>query len=361
MTIRDHKNCQRVNGFTLVEFMISMTLGLVLIAGLLQIMSNHKMLINTETSLSRIQESGRFIMNMLAKDIRKIGYHGCSDPAEMSVVVMATAGVDANFGSTSLRGFEVDSGVFSPALAAGDALLTIQGGGVAKARSGSDVLQIKFADRTGAELTGNTDPVNANIQVDSNPTELSKDDIAIVADCQSAHIFSITNVVGGGGNVTMTHAASNNSPHKMLPGYGSGAELLSYQDLTYFVGDTGRNTNGDVDVFALYRKYSTSNTPEELIEGVEFLSILYGESVGTDNVRFVPAGTAGLDMQNVVAIRIAVLIQDFETSRADEDGINYALLDTTILADGDISHTGGRYLRKAFTATVQLRNTRSSE
>lgn len=348
-------------GFTLVEFMISITLGMGLIAALTSILLNNKLLSNSEVSLSRIQEAGRFVMDVITRDIRKIGYHGCSDPAEMNITVMATSGVDPDFGATSLRGFEVgENGVFSPALTSGDALISLQGGGVSQARIGSDVLQIKFADRTGAKLTGNTDPNNANIQVDSNPAELSQDDIAIVSDCQSAHIFSITNVTGSSGNITMAHASSNNSPNKMLPGYNADADLLAYRDFTYFVADTGRNNNGGADVFALYRKESTDANAVELVEGVEFLQILYGEQLASGNIRFVPASTAGINMQNVIAIRFAVLVQDFENSLTDDDTRTYTLLNSAIPATGDVSHSGGRVLRKVFSSTVQLRNHRTS-
>ncbi len=360
MNTIQRKYLSKVSGFTIVELMISLTLGMLLIAAILQVFMNHKLLINTETSLSRVQESGRFVSNLLTSEIRKIGYHGCSDPSEMSVVVMAITGVDKPYGSTTLEGFEVgSSGTFSPAISGSDSLSSIQGSGTAQARQDSDVIQIKYADRTGAKLIGNTDPVNANIQVDSNPSGLSKDDIAIVGDCQSAHIFRITNTTTPSGIVTMTHAASGNVPHKILPGYGLGADLFSYKDVAYFVADTGRNRNG-IDVYALYRKFSSSAVAEEMVEGVEFLQLLYGEGVGVNNIRFVPADTAGLVMENVVAIRFSVLIQDFEISLPDVDDRSYALLDTTITATGTPSHSGSRYMRKIFSATVQLRNQRSS-
>jgi type IV pilus assembly protein PilW len=356
-----HQSARSISsrGFTLIELLVSMALGLGLISVLVQAMLSHKLLVSSESSLSRVQESGRFVMELITRDIRKIGYHGCTNPAEMNVTVMALAGV-GDFSSTSLQGFEAGSGgTFSPGLSLGDGLLAIQGTGSDKAREGSDVIQIKFADRTGAQLTGNTTPVNANIQVSGNPTGLSQGDIAMVADCQSAHVFAITNVTGSGGTITMAHASSNNSPNKMLPGYNTGADLLAYRDISYFVADTGRNTNGGMDVYALYRKDGSNTVPEELVEGVEFLEILYGESVGADNMRFVPAGTAGLNFQNVAAVRIAVLIQDFERSLPENDQISYTLLDTVVPESGAVSHTGGRYLRKVFSTTVQVRNVRN--
>ncbi len=363
MNIQLVQHYKNRKGFTLVELMVAMVLGIIVLFAVTQVLNNNRLLTNTEVSLSRIQEAGRLAVNLLNKEFRKIGYHGCSNPGDMNVTVMATSGVDSDFGATSLRGYEVGAGgTFSPALDASSSLSVIQGTGVRQARVGSDVIQIKYADRTGAKLTGNTDPVNANIQVDSNPTGLSQNDIAIVSDCNSAHIFQITNVstTGGSSIVTMAHASSNNSPHKMLPGYTTDADLLSYYDATYFVADTGRNVRGSIDVYSLYRKMSNSATPEELVEGVEFFQVLYGEDVGSGRIRFVPAGTSGLNMQSVVAIKFALLIQDFEVGQKDNDTRSYTLLDTTIPASGTLSHSGGKYLRKTFTSTVQLRNIRTS-
>lgn len=344
-------------GFSLVELMIAITLGIILVTSVLNVFLNNKLLINAEVSLSRIQESGRLVMELFTKDLRKVGYHGCSNPADMNIIVMAASGVNADFGATSLRGFEVGSGgTFTPTLDGADSLIVIHGSGSQKARVGSDVLQIKYADRIGAKLTSSTDPVNTSFQVDSNPS-LVQNDIVIVSDCQSAHIFAITNNPASSGTIIIEHAASNNSPHKMLPGYASGADLLSYRDVTYFVADTGRN-NGNSDVYSLYRKFSTSDTLEELVEGVEFLQVLYGEKLASGNIRFVSAGTAGLSMQAVVAIKVAVLVQDFDVGQIGDDNRTYSLLNTAIASSGSIAHSGGRYLRKPFSATVQLRNAR---
>ena len=346
------------SGFTIVELMISITLGLVIVSSITQVLVRNKSLSKTEVSLSRIQESGRFVINTLAEDLRNVGYHGCTDPSKMKLTVMARTGIDADFGATSLRGFEVGTdGDFEPAIVSGDALANIQGAGALKARQGSDVVQLKYADRTGAKLTAPTDVINASLSVDSNTAGLATGDYALVADCQSAHLFEITNVSTTSGITTLQHATADNNPHQITPGYNADSDLLAFRDITYFVADTGRKKNGTTSVYALYRKRHTSATPEELVEGVEFLQVLYGEQVGS-NIRFVPAGTSGLNMQAVTAIKIGILIQDFDVSVPENDTVTYSLLNASIPPTGTVSHNSGRTLRKAFSATVQLRNTR---
>lgn len=63
------------SGLSLVELLIAMALGLILTLGALQMMLSSQSLYRTTDSLSRIQESGRFALDFLAKDIRMAGYN----------------------------------------------------------------------------------------------------------------------------------------------------------------------------------------------------------------------------------------------------------------------------------------------
>lgn len=68
-------------GLSLVELLIAMALGLLLTVGALQMMLSSQGLYRTTDSLSRIQESGRFALDFLAKDIRMGGYNVSSGVA----------------------------------------------------------------------------------------------------------------------------------------------------------------------------------------------------------------------------------------------------------------------------------------
>lgn len=62
-------------GLSLVELLIAMLLGLMLIAGALQMMLSSQQIYQATDTLSRIQENGRFALNFLSKDIRMAGYN----------------------------------------------------------------------------------------------------------------------------------------------------------------------------------------------------------------------------------------------------------------------------------------------
>ncbi len=61
-------------GFTLIELMIAMLIGVFLMAGVIQIFLSAKQAYRLQENLSRLQENGRFAMDMIAQDIRMAGY-----------------------------------------------------------------------------------------------------------------------------------------------------------------------------------------------------------------------------------------------------------------------------------------------
>ncbi|MDD1610693.1 MAG: prepilin-type N-terminal cleavage/methylation domain-containing protein, partial [Methylococcaceae bacterium] len=60
-------------GFTLIELMIAMLIGVFLMAGILQIFSSAKQAYRLQENLSRLQENGRFAMDYLTKGVRMAG------------------------------------------------------------------------------------------------------------------------------------------------------------------------------------------------------------------------------------------------------------------------------------------------
>lgn len=61
-------------GFTLIEFLIASTLGLIILAGVFQIFNNNAQINRSQTNLANLQETGRFAMEYLSRDIRAAGY-----------------------------------------------------------------------------------------------------------------------------------------------------------------------------------------------------------------------------------------------------------------------------------------------
>jgi type IV pilus assembly protein PilW len=107
---------------------------------------------------------------------------------------------------------------------------------------------------------------------------------------------------------------------------------------------------------ALWRIVSSFNSaqPEELVPGVERMELKYG--VDTDGDTIVDeyddadaVNTAG-NWNNVVSVRVAILVRSLQANSPELDKKIYTLLDSTAGPFND------HYERSLYTTTVALRN-----
>jgi len=175
------------HGFTLVEIMIAITIGLVMLAGILQINQANKESNRLQRNMGFVQENIRSAMELLARDIRMAGYYeddNSANPisAPIAPFVVATTWDDSNelntTGSDTITlNYESDQdclGQTTPVVAAGpaagnrfainhyfirDQRLMCRGNGNATAQplvDGVESLQILYGENT------NDDPLSAN-------------------------------------------------------------------------------------------------------------------------------------------------------------------------------------------------------
>lgn len=313
------------SGIGLVEIMVALVLSLLLIAGVIRIYMGSKLNYQMQESLSRVQENARFVLETMAHDIRMAGYSGCPNLSNIAVHNLLPGAAE-----TTESPFSAETAISG------------ENDATAGVVAGTDTINILRASEVSAGLVGNYDPNNANIQVDSNPSNLEQDDIAVITDCTSADIFSITNEPGTSSPVTMAHSIGTNTNNRLSKIYGPGAQLMSYQDLSYFVAP-----NGD-GVPALFRSVN-GGAAVELAAGVENMQILYG--LDTDGDRMVEsyADASGVaDWTRVVSVRVAMLFRS--ENRADADQATYDLNGVAVTPPDD------QRMRKAFSMTVAVRN-----
>lgn len=314
---------QSQSGFSLIELMISIVVGLVLVVIILQIFLGSKTTYRMSENNSRIQENGRYIIQEMSRDIRMAGYLGCSKNARINMMVKSTAGSWAQY-NEPIRGYETASA--SMGLEATEVL------------SGTDIVRVQRASSSGA-MTGNLETDNANVKIDSNPDGYAKNDTLVVSDCANADIFCVNNVSVGGGQVTISHSGPCNdgSPPHLSKLYGSNAEIFRLSTNIYYIG-TG---TGGCPAYMLCRKTLKAGAlvVEELIDNVETMQLEYGEDTDGDATanRFVSAPSV-TDWNSIVSVRMRLVL---------------------LSNDGNLSaspNPADRKLRKEFFSTVTLRN-----
>jgi len=331
MSMRNHihkKAFYRQTGLTLVEIMVAITLSLVILAGVIEMFVATKQTYRVEEGLSRVQENARYAMTILAKDVRHAGYWGCANTTPNNLL---NAGGGFDFSGPAIEGTE-------------------------GASSAPDTLTLRGAYSNGIRVEEpfmNTN--SAALHISSN-NGLQKGDIIIVSDCSASEIFQISGPAQSNvDNGTLNHNTGNtvspgNNSQNFSKKYKADANVLKAKQLNYSI-QTGVN-----GLPALFRS-ENGGTAEELVEGVESLQVLYGRDTDSDGVanRYYTADliTSDAQWEEVVSIRIGLLMQTVEQVGSDTDTRTYNVAGTSITSS---VHSQGRYFRYVINMIIKLRN-----
>lgn len=346
MNSMDRKAQRHQRGFTLVELMISLLLGLLVIgAAGSMFFSNRKVYGSTE-AISRIQENQRSAYEMLARDIREAG----GNPCTRNIVNMLDT---SKPGGSYYAGWQ--NGVF---------------GTNNTGANGSDTIELGNA--TGGSLqVVDEDVPNATIGV-SSTAGINVGDILMVCNSEVAAIFQVTNASGNklghnsGGSLnvwkrpqvdqctywrdgqipagyncppdSLDNITDNSTGYCFLPGTpknpqcthessNSPAVVVKPVAIQWYLGVNDRGGT------SLYRRETsnggvTAGTAAEIAEGVTDLQITY--KVG-DATNYVDA-SAGLDWGRVTAVHINMVFQATQgtLTKSDTEGTDNAVITRTL-------------------------------
>lgn len=341
------------SGFSLIEIMVALMIGLFLMAGIIQIFMGSKASYSTTENLSRIQENGRLAIELLGRDLRMAGYKGCDSKAPVtntlnSVSSSTNPALSWSLRSEEIQGFNASGTTWSPSLDSAISGLQMI--------AGTDVLTVRVMDDLGLNVTGQpsiqagcTASVSSTADLKiTNNTLLQDNDILFLSNCDRAAVFQITNFNSQENVVHNTGGTSPGNFTKDLGGCLIGAGVMKQSTKTYFIrtGASGRP--------ALWRHVDTDTTdnPKELVEGIENMQILYG--VDTDNDKNADQYNTG-DVVNgasnwpdVVSVRISLLIQSMDD--------RIATAQQTYEYNGTTTTATDRRLRQVFTTLISVRN-----
>lgn len=316
-------------GLSLVEFMVAMAIQVILLAGMVYVYGGSRALFTVNQELSRVQENGRYITDMLLYDIRMAGFAGCRNLSELEPNIIANSPPVFSVLNDSLTVFEDGAGWTNPT-----AITRV---------AGSDVIRLQSTRGVGMQLTGNMTADNANIQVASNPDGLEANDLVLIFDCSSADLFRATGVSEGGGTVTISHANSTNTTNRLSKAYQSDAQVMSFDAHTYFVGT---DSNGETGFY----QYSFNDGNAVLLaQGVENMQLMLAEDLGGDGEpdTYINA-TAVADWEAVIGVRVGLLMRSANGAATESRNFSF---------DGSEANTSSdQRLRKAFWSYAALRN-----
>jgi type IV pilus assembly protein PilW len=363
---------RRQRGLTLVELMVALLIGLLLTGGAIQVFLANRTAFAFNESMQRVQENGRFALDTLMFNSRMAGYVGCLSGVNVFNNLNSSTTLPFNF-AQAVTGFEAvgtaPGETFAPTAidptnssTATDWAPNLTAPILTRAVKGSDVLVIRSVSPVSHALVGAYNSDTA-VFAGATPADYAVGDIAIVSDCTKASVFQITAVTdttaSGVTRVDLAHTATGTPGNSLATWntdqqYGDGAQVARAQTFAYYVG---RGSGGHPALFQL-RLQTTSGTttaaldpPEELVDNVDTMQVLYGVDNDADNdVDVYSKADAVANWANVVSVRIGLLMRAPDEYGAETDTSTYVVNETGFDPVND------RRVRQVFTTTTGLRN-----
>ena len=370
----------RQTGLSLIELMVSLAIGAFLVLGVVTVFLSNRDSATVENSLARLQENGRFALDLMREDLHRAQFLGCNT-GDVFVINMIEDPNSAGFSPTleGIRGYERNgTGTWGTAPPSTDLSATITAAETAGgARNGSDVLSIRMTELMNEDdpndplLTGLVLPTSTSVPIDDNPEcAIEQGSRVVLTGCNlTAHLFQVTNTqsctAGAPPNpTTLEFDSSGNFSTSINTTYDTEAEVLLFEEAVWYVADTQRDRNG-FDVWSLYRE--VNGVSQEMIEGVEHMQVKFGQRISlSDDIRYADPSDATLNTGNnyegLISVRISLLMQGFDLVRDNDDTRIYVLTDEQIAPTGGTAtgqgalHATGAVQRDVFTTTVTLRN-----
>lgn len=312
------QRCQR--GFSLVEMMIAVTIGMLIMAALTALYIN---ITRNNSELAKINsqiENGRFALQLLESDIIHAGYWGELSPAAATAIpanpCLASASWDATYKANMLgipvMGF---SSATVPATCATGAL------------AAGDVLIVRHAN------TCTAGSANCDGAADTGPH-------IQVSNCTTTNEATTTPYVIGSGSLTLHEKDCSTSA----------ARRKVVTNIYYLATSSSLPTLMRVSMIdGVYQ------TAQPLIEGIESLRFEYGidsTGDGSPDTYLTTPPTTLAQLGNIVAVKVHVLARSLEKSPGYVDNKAYKLGSSTYtVPTADVG-----YKRHVFSTTIRLVN-----
>jgi type IV pilus assembly protein PilW len=358
-------------GFSIIELMIALTLGMVIIFGIVQLFTANDRTYSLLNAQSRLQESGRFAFDFIKEQTRSSGFYGCG-PERQNVVkeLRGTWPMLYEFDvTTPVLGYDGKAdGTWSPSLSvlprteAGLSTNTYapgKGVDTTVIQRGTDVLVVRRVRAPEAPLLQVLQPLgNPVVAAPGGNSGFATGDVVVLADCQQAAVFRITGLVVGGNQATLLRGTSAlgdpyenatviDSPTGPIPStlsflgrsYGEDATIGVVETTIFFIAPGAGVNNRGTAPLSLWRRSGTS-APVELVSGIDDMQVLAGidTTLGdnqTNISRYVPFDLVPDPLQ-IAALRVTLTVSSVDV----------------------VENTAP--LRRSMSETILLRNARPS-
>jgi type IV pilus assembly protein PilW len=291
----------RSRGFSLVELMIAMVLGLLVLGGAIGVFLANQTTSRANAALSDMQSIARLSFQLMSQDIRNAAFSGCSNNQRVSNII-AIAGVRPAWADWNAAGGI--QGFASP-------IAQING---LSPRNGTEALRLMFGSGASNTISNYNGSV---ISLNGNPV-VAAGEVAMACDESLSSIFQISeaNAASVTHNVSGLNSEANLGfvdPEVWVPGlaearnFTNNGVLMRFESIAWFVAPS----RSDENVMSLYRASLVGNTQinEEVLFGVANLQFAY---LNRNNGLFQQAAavTAAGQWESIIAVNVTVTLDN---------------------------------------------------
>ncbi|HCI54237.1 MAG TPA: hypothetical protein DE312_13120 [Gallionella sp.] len=314
------------HGFSMVEMMVSITIGLIIIAALVGVLTSNSRNSKTNDRGAELQGNGRYALDHLKREIRHAGYKGYSWAESNPPTTTVTPIADECLPATAASGAfltNIRQGIWG----ANDSNPFI-GSCLAAGYLRGDLLTIRHVDN--APLSGNT--ANNSIYLRSS--------------------YAVSELFKGTGAAALAGVP-------VLVGSPTPQADFAVHEYVYYIG----SDDNDATLPALRRRslVGSAMVDEMVVSGIEHMQVQYGRLDTAANTQYFDAsgisGTAtdtpttltSYAWDDVNSVRIWLLARTNKIENGYSNTSSYVMGDQTYTVNDG-------FRRQLFTAVVQLRN-----
>ena len=397
MNLKNKKYKHNQQGFSIVELMIAVFIGIIILTGLVQVFDTSSRMNRTQNGLARIQENGRYSVSLMKQTIEQTGYQYCmgesNDPSLSenqptkfawdirSLPFVPGVSVGPFDPSLLLHGHECDDSTCTPSLTSlgSDASNVVPDLGEADGQriAGTDVITFRYISGAGREVESVTAGVINLTDWENNnpPNPIVQSGQLLFVNCNDSSPVLTTKTAETAGTMTYDTTEGSLQSSNLAKAFDMQRD---FSTTTYYVAN---NVVDGRDIPTLYN--NVNGVTNAVIQGVDAFDILYEVMDNGGGVTFLDASgvqsfpaancwpaikniddtsipnAAGCGWRSVVSVEIHLLLNSvYNSTNNDNEQFRYSpygdgFYNQTDLPS-DINHYGMH--RKEFSTIISLKN-----
>ncbi|MEH6542644.1 MAG: PilW family protein [Porticoccaceae bacterium] len=315
-------------GFSIIEFMIAVLLGIVLTSGVISVYIESKRNYSYDDEVARLQENGRYAINLVRNELTQAGYWG----GRLDTIPSAAVTTDCvSAGNWALQiGDPVDLiDTFASSLS------TVKGEDISNCldsteiQLGTDIISVK---RTAGQATLKDGVFPAGVAA---------------ADTSQWYL----RVEDYGKTVSWVYLNGSGTIPTAEIGASTGFDYWEYYAKVFYIRDFAETTGDGIPTLAVESLRGDDMGTDAMVRGVEDMQIEFGIDAGEDDTpdQYKDAPTAD-DLKSVVSARIYLLL------RSEIELPGYTNTKIYTLGGKILPAKNDGFMRKVYSTTVQMRN-----